>query len=306
MYEHVYDFALHAHQRGLFQYASSAVVALTLSFFIRSLSATKLENMHLNAMNMRFVQGCLRMFAVWATGIAFAKLSGIEVDSLWASMLTSSSVVVGLASQSVLKNFASGLMIIYSRPFEVGDKIKIGGITATVLAVGFFQTRLRDNNNQGIVMPNGKIVEGTVLNEECSFRRAGHQLRRVNTDFTIDSAADLLLAIEALEEAAKVMDAEMAKINADEAKKAFPTGTATIAEYYHKRYGRDLTADQAASKSCVVSRGQDPAAGLILQLQVYCDGTLITKVSSVSFIEGWKKLNAKNIKLCRPFSLNNQ
>jgi small conductance mechanosensitive channel len=71
---------------------------------------------------------------------------------------------VGLALQSSLSNFASGLMLVGFRPFSKGNFVEAGGVSGTVSSVGIFQTQLTTPDNRHVIVPNSEITSQPITN----------------------------------------------------------------------------------------------------------------------------------------------
>lgn len=116
--------------------------------------------------------------------IVAAAQIGIEVGPLLAG-LGIAGFVLGFALQNTLSNFASGMMILIYRPFDVGDVIEAGGVSGTVNAMNLVSTAIVTFDNQMLVVPNGKIW-GDVI------RNVTHQAnRRVDLVFGIGYSDDI-------------------------------------------------------------------------------------------------------------------
>ncbi|GAB1623201.1 mechanosensitive ion channel family protein [Agarivorans albus] len=94
-------------------------------------------------------------------------------------------IIVGFALQETLSNFASGLMILIYRPYDVGDMVNITGIQGTVKKMTLVSTTLQTVDNQRLVIPNNKIW-GDVINNITAER-----VRRVDMTFSVDYAEDV-------------------------------------------------------------------------------------------------------------------
>ena len=68
--------------------------------------------------------------------------------------------VVGFALQETLANFASGLMIMIYRPFDVGDVVDVAGITGTVQTMNLVTTTINTFDNKIMIVPNNSIWGG--------------------------------------------------------------------------------------------------------------------------------------------------
>lgn len=80
------------------------------------------------------------------------------------AILASLGIAVGFASQDIFKNIFGGIMIIFDRPFQVGDKIEIDGHYGEVLKIGLRSTRIVTGDDSTITIPNGDIMSKSVSN----------------------------------------------------------------------------------------------------------------------------------------------
>jgi len=94
--------------------------------------------------------------------IALSQL-GISLGPLLAG-LGIAGFVIGFALQDTLSNFASGMMILFYRPFDVGDVVEVGGVFGKVSAMSLVNTTVLTLDNQTIVMPNNMIWGGVIKN----------------------------------------------------------------------------------------------------------------------------------------------
>ncbi|USD44140.1 mechanosensitive ion channel [Vibrio sp. SCSIO 43135] len=94
-------------------------------------------------------------------------------------------VIIGFALQDTLSNFASGLMILIYRPYDVGDMVKVAGIQGTVKNMSLVSTTVQTIDNQRLVIPNNKIW-GDVINNITA-----ETIRRVDMVFGIGYADDI-------------------------------------------------------------------------------------------------------------------
>ncbi|MCG2838485.1 mechanosensitive ion channel family protein [Photobacterium sp. WH77] len=73
-------------------------------------------------------------------------------------------VIIGFALQDTLSNFASGMMLLIYRPFDVGDFVEAGGVSGKVSHMSLVNTTIRTFDNQIIIVPNSKIWGDTIKN----------------------------------------------------------------------------------------------------------------------------------------------
>jgi small-conductance mechanosensitive channel len=71
---------------------------------------------------------------------------------------------VGFGLQNIASNFISGLIILFERPVQVGDRIEVGDVNGKVTGIGARSTTVRTNDNITIIVPNSKFIEENVIN----------------------------------------------------------------------------------------------------------------------------------------------
>ena len=97
--------------------------------------------------------------------VIMASNLGIKSDAFTA-VLATGGVAIGLAMQGTLSNFAGGLLILFLKPFVVGDYIieNSGKVEGTVKEIKVFYTKLSTLDNKIVVIPNGTLSNSTVTN----------------------------------------------------------------------------------------------------------------------------------------------
>ncbi len=90
---------------------------------------------------------------------------GIPTTSI-ITVLGAGTLAIGLALQDSLSNLASGLLLIFLKPFVVGDTVQIGSDNneGTVTHVRFFHTELNTSDNKVLLVPNGDVMANQILN----------------------------------------------------------------------------------------------------------------------------------------------
>lgn len=102
---------------------------------------------------------------------------GVPVTSLVA-LLSVAALAVSLALQNTLANVASGILLLVSKPMEVGDYVEVDGVSGTVEIIGLAYSTLATPDNKEIFMPNSQISAAKIVN----YTRLGK--RRVDWTFT--------------------------------------------------------------------------------------------------------------------------
>jgi small conductance mechanosensitive channel len=95
--------------------------------------------------------------------LVVASTVGIQTTSFIA-LFSAIAFSIGLALQGSLGNFASGVLILLFRPYRVGDLVTVEGKTGRVQAIQIFSTILLTPQGRLIIVPNGKITEGSIEN----------------------------------------------------------------------------------------------------------------------------------------------
>jgi len=120
-----------------------------------------------------FVTNLLNTLLMIVVFIAAINQLGIETTSIIA-ILGAAGLAIGLALQGSLANFAAGILIVVYRPYKVGDYIEAGGYAGTVKDIQIFSTVLTTPDNKIVVVPNGSIMNGSIVNY------SGQETRRVD------------------------------------------------------------------------------------------------------------------------------
>jgi len=117
---------------------------------------------------------------------------GVNTTS-FAAVLAAAGLAVGLALQGSLGNFASGVLLIFFRPFRVGDFVEAGGVSGTVEEVQVFASTLKTPDNKRITVPNSAITGGSIVNYSAN------PTRRIDLVFGIGYGDDIEKARQILE-----------------------------------------------------------------------------------------------------------
>jgi small conductance mechanosensitive channel len=131
-----------------------------------------------------FLSSATRYVILVLTVLAVLSEFGVQTASL-ITVFGAASLAIGLALQGTLSNLAAGVMLLFFRPFRVGDYIEAGGHAGTVKAIDLFMTEFATPDNVRILVPNGNIWGGAVVNY------SHHDTRRVDLLIGIDYGDDI-------------------------------------------------------------------------------------------------------------------
>ena len=116
---------------------------------------------------------------------------GIETTSIIA-VIGAAGLAVGLALQGTLSNVAAGVMLLFLRPFKVGDWMETGSVSGTVIEIGLFSTIINTFDNIYISVPNSSIWGSIIINH------SKYNTRRMDLDIGISYETDLDYAEQTL------------------------------------------------------------------------------------------------------------
>ncbi|MFK3821264.1 mechanosensitive ion channel family protein [Pseudomonas yamanorum] len=123
--------------------------------------------------------------------ISVASMIGIQTTSFVAA-LGAAGLAIGLALQGSLSNFAGGVLVLLFRPYKVGDTVEVQGVYGTVETILIFHTVILSVDNKRIIVPNGSISNGVIINY------SSEPLRKVVFDVGVDRSANLDCARQVL------------------------------------------------------------------------------------------------------------
>jgi small conductance mechanosensitive channel len=175
-----------------------SIVAILLVFRLlagltRNLTRRAVATSRLNLSRLlqdTFVSWVGRVVMILGILIALSQL-GLDLGPVLAG-LGVAGFIVGFALQDTLSNFASGMMILIYRPFDVDDLVEAGGEFGTVSALSLVSTTLLTIDNQRLVVPNSQIWGGVIRNVTAQ------RVRRVDLVFGIGYSDDIPKAEEVL------------------------------------------------------------------------------------------------------------
>lgn len=155
--------------------------------FLRKVSGvkTKVEvDISVKTFTLSLVNVCLNL------ALAIFVLLVLKVDfSSLSSILSAGTVAIGLSLQDLISAFASGIVLLRSKHFKSGDYIQVnhsdGSCEGIVSSVGLIATTLETANNQHVVIPNNKMVQGVITNYSTN------PTRRIIFEIAVDYHTDL-------------------------------------------------------------------------------------------------------------------
>jgi small conductance mechanosensitive channel len=151
-----------------------ALLTLTLGLWVVGLASRVIKKILLRgrvdpslAAFLSSLSSILLKVLVYITALG---VLGVQMTSFIA-MLGAAGLAIGLALSGTLQNFAGGVMILFFKYFKVGDFIEAQGYSGTVIDIQIFVTVLTTPDNKTIIIPNGPLATGSLINYSAQPRR---------------------------------------------------------------------------------------------------------------------------------------
>ncbi len=145
-----------------------AIIFLIISFYGIKLTTTVLDKLSEKSTRYRIgLKGVIPIVRIISWTIVISILIGVifapPIESL-VVVTGSLGIAIGLASQDIIKNIFGGIITLFDRPFQVGDKVEIGGFYGEVKNIGLRSTRIVTPDDSVVSIPNGDIMTKFVSN----------------------------------------------------------------------------------------------------------------------------------------------
>ncbi|MBD3853208.1 MAG: mechanosensitive ion channel [Acidobacteria bacterium] len=170
------------------------VVGRMVAGWARKLTRESLKRGDVDATLVPFVAKLVYYSVLAVVVIAALNRLGVATTSVIA-IFGAAGLAVGLALQGTLANFASGIMLLIFRPFDLGDFVDAGGTTGTVEEIGIFSTTLKSPDNIRITVPNGQVYGATIKNFNGYETRRIDMVMGISYDDNIQTAMDTIRSI---------------------------------------------------------------------------------------------------------------
>ena len=173
---------------GVLRVAAVLVVFLLgrmiIRHIIRGFRAALERNRNIDKGMEQFLLSAVRFVLYAFLIMAILTVLGVPSASV-AAAIASAGLAVGMALQGSLSNLAGGIILLYTRPFVVGDYVKTSGGEGFVQDIGLIYTVLRQFDNTAVSVPNSTLTNGVITN--CTARNE----RRISFDVGIGYGADI-------------------------------------------------------------------------------------------------------------------
>lgn len=176
-------------------------IVIVLVFYMLSVLAGKAarkissKSTHLSTLLSEFLVLSARRLVLFIG--FFVGLSALEINiGPVLAIIGAAGFVIAFALQNSLSNFASGILMLAYRPFDIGETVNVAGVLGKVETMNLLNTQLRTPDNQLLVIPNNSVWDGVITNI------TGITQRRVDLVFGIGYDDDIDVAQKILEDIA--------------------------------------------------------------------------------------------------------
>lgn len=138
-----------------------------------------------------FVTSIIKIILIIVLVISVAGMVGIETTS-FVAILGAAGLAIGLALQGSLSNFAGGVLILFLKPFRVGDVIEAQGVIASVTEIQIFHTYLRTFDFKVVILPNGQLANDKIINYSREKSRIVEWVFSISYGDNIDLAKEII------------------------------------------------------------------------------------------------------------------
>ena len=142
----------------------------------------------------KFLLNLIRWLLKIALIVIVLGTMGIQTAS-FAAIIAAAGLAVGLALQGSLGNFAGGVLIMIFKPIKLGDLIEAQGEIGVVKEIEIFTTKLTGLSNREIIIPNGALYNGNIINYTTEGTRRVDLVFGVGYDSDIKEAKAVLMKV---------------------------------------------------------------------------------------------------------------
>ena len=139
------------------------VIGFMIAGFIARIARKNMEKRNVDPSLTPFITSLISITIKMLVLLSAASMFGFEVTS-FVAILGALAFAIGMALQGNLSHMAAGIMILFFKPFKVGDFIVTQGYSGTVKEIQIFNTILTTLDNRIIIIPNGAITSGPLEN----------------------------------------------------------------------------------------------------------------------------------------------
>ena len=192
---------LETSQDLLFLYAPKVITALLILFvglyvikIITKSSRKLMQKRGVDVTLQKFLENLLSWVLKILLFITVISQLGIATTS-FAAIIAAAGLAIGLALQGSLGNFAGGVLIMIFKPIKIGDFIEAQGESGTVKEIEIFTTKLNTPDNKEVIIPNGALSNGNIVNYSTEATRRVDFTFGVGYDSDIKKTKEIIFGI---------------------------------------------------------------------------------------------------------------
>jgi len=174
------------------------IISEIFRMLIKRIVSINAQKMKIDPTNYSFIKNAAS-FTIYTIAISFVVYSVPRFKAIGGTLFAGAGIfaaIIALASQQAFSNIISGIFIVLSKPFRVGDYIELNQIhKGTVEDITLRHTIMRDIQNNRIIVPNSQINTETIINYHLNDER-----KREKVEFVIDIESDMDLAMAIMKE----------------------------------------------------------------------------------------------------------
>lgn len=167
----------------------TASVCLCVGLFIvrivGRLSKNSLQKTNLARTTVSFVVSVIKFILYVLTFYFTIVILFPDLNAGVVAILGSSALAIGLALKDSLSDFASGIMIIFNKPFQEGDYVEMNGCEGTIRSIHLLYTELYTPDNKKIIINNSRVNSNSITNYSA------RPTRRVDLTFSVAYGSDI-------------------------------------------------------------------------------------------------------------------
>src|SRR5215212_1293512 len=177
----------------------SAIVICVLSLYLARIVSNVLRRVLQRRKAPAGVVQLLGQLTLWAIIVA-GTITALQRFFEVTAFLTGLGILgftVGFALQDIMKNFASGILLLLQQPFHVGETIGVKGFDGTVLAIDLRATEMRAADGRVVILPNAEVLANPIINySRANQRRVDLSL---NLSHTIEAVSVRQIVLDAIQ-----------------------------------------------------------------------------------------------------------
>ncbi len=162
------------------------VVGMIVIHFVSKLLAKGLAKSRIDTTMHRFIRSTVKIVLYTLLLLLAASALNINITPL-VTAFGAVGLALSLALKDTLANLASGIVILYNRPFKHGDFVEVNGLQGTVIEISYTYTKLKTIDNKVVFIPNSKVSAADIINF------SSEETRRLDLYFAIGYSDDFKL-----------------------------------------------------------------------------------------------------------------